>query len=530
MKLLSLFIFRTWYRRAAVMPRPSITHSEPSKFIPGCLSFGVFPTVLASFLLASFFIPSLSCASQTVYSASSQSNSLDNTNEAARPAAMGSAFTGVADDASALFSNPAGLGFLKQGQLFLNSDFWLVGTFQETALFGMPTAGAGGIALAVHYLDYGLFEGRDELGSVTANYSADRLGLDAGWGYEVLKNLSLGVGFSGAQATLAGQGYTYFTTNIGVLWKNRQGFGLGASYVNTGWVSPGGASEDAVNLGASFNTVLDSTGHLLMALGGSIEPSAVNYLQAGAEYSIQDQVFLRAGCQAPLSDQAIGGLTDLTAGVGFHLSDFSLDYSFLPYGDLGAVHRVNVGYFFESGPPKGSSIGKNNSSPGSQSGLLGQKGNGLKAVTAPGMAGSPNPSLAAQGLPPLPPNPIAPSLPQAPAPVTVFSPAAPVSQFPTAAPSGSKDSLVVQFDLPDNSAPSGAELEKEGKTREALAAYIEAVKQNPGDAASWYAMGNLYRQMSQKAYAIQCFGQVLRLEPNNQKLADWLEQYKASNP
>ncbi|HJT24508.1 MAG TPA: hypothetical protein VJ873_08010, partial [bacterium] len=93
------------------------------------------------------FLPASAPGGQTIYSAASQSNSLGNVNDAARSAAMGSAFTGVADDASALLSNPAGLGFLRQGQLFLNSDFWLVGTFQETALAGIPADDLGGFGL-----------------------------------------------------------------------------------------------------------------------------------------------------------------------------------------------------------------------------------------------------------------------------------------------------------------------------------------------------------------------------------------------
>jgi tetratricopeptide (TPR) repeat protein len=104
---------------------------------------------------------------------------------------------------------------------------------------------------------------------------------------------------------------------------------------------------------------------------------------------------------------------------------------------------------------------------------------------------------------------------------------------PTPAPgtAGAEDSLeVVQVDLPDNPASTGAELEKQGKYREALQAYIGAVQRDPSDAASWWAMGNIYRKFSQKAYAIQCFEQTLKLKPGNQQLADWLKRYQASNP
>ena len=445
---------------------------------------------------------------------------------------MGFAFTGIADDASALFINPAGLGLLNQGQVFLNNDFWLVGTFQETALVGFPTADIGGFGLAAHYLDYGQMDGRDELGSVTTSYSADQWGLQAGWGFKLLKNFSIGFGVHGVQTVLAGVGYTAFTSNVGILLKEK-GWGLGASYVNTGWVSPGGASEDAVNVGASYETALDSSNHLLTVVGGSIEPNAVSYLQAGLEYSLQRQLFLRVGCQTPLSNNDLGGLTDLTAGVGFRFSGVSLDYAYLPYGDLGTAQRVSVGYFFGDGPSQASTLAKNNKRPQASPGHPAPSGGIAASGLNPGghplnsMGGA---TFSNQVPPPLPPGNVSSPSVQAPASTSSTHSTASGPQLQTANPSDAKDSLVVQFDLPDNPAPSGVELEKQGKIQEALQAYIEAVKQYPGDVASWWAMGNLYRQMNQKAYAIQCFGQVLKLQPDNPKLADWLEQYKASNP
>lgn len=347
----------------------------------------------------------------------------------------------------------------------------------------------------------------------------------------MLRNLSLGIGLSGTQSTLAGTGYTDFTSEFGVLWRDGRGLRLGASYVNAGWISPGGGSEDAVNLGASYEWVMDRSNRLLIAAGGTLEPSAVDYVQGGAEYSLQGLVFLRAGCQAPLSDQSLGGFTDLTAGVGFHLAGFSLDYAFLPYGDLGAAHRVSVGYFFDDGKRPSSTA----------SGLPASRGNKLAGAAGNGGPGAGAP--AANGLPPLPglpslfPDNKTSTLSPSSGVVTVSGPAAAVSQpaAGTSQPravsdSEAKDSLVVQFDMPDNSAPSGADLEKQGKYQEALLAYRAAVRQNPQDPNAWWALANCYRELGQKNYAVQCFEQVLKLQPQNRRLGDWLQQYENSNP
>ncbi len=513
------------------MPRIGISHSEPS----------FFPLFPYFFALAWLFVPAYSPAAQTVYPASTQSNPLDNTNDAARSAAMGSAFTGVADDASALFANPAGLAFLTQGQLFLNSDFWLVGTFQETALAGFPAGGLGGFAFAAHYLDYGQIGGRDELGNVTASYGADQWGLVAGWGMEALRDFSVGTGIQVSQTTLAGSGYTDFSSDFGVLWKEG-GWGLGASYFNMGWVAPGGPSEAVVNLGASFETALDPASRLLTALGGVIDPSAVDYFQAGLEYSLQGRLFLRVGCDAPLSGNNLGGLTDLTAGVGFVFSDFHLDYAYLPYGDLGAAQHACVGYFFGGGPPQGSPAAK--APQGRTSGFPAKPlpGAGTPGGKLPGSSNLPSAST----VPPLPPALAAgpaglgggpgtsPAASPVPSPAAASTPGAnggaSASQSQASNPSGAKDSLVVQFDLEDNPAPSGAELEKEGKYREALDAYLSALRQNPKDAGSWWGLGYCYWQLGQKTYAVQCFQQVLQLQPDNQNLADWLKQNQSPGP
>ncbi len=482
------------------MPRNGISHSEPSFFL---LFFYVFALIC-------FLAPGFSPAAQTVYPASTQSDSLDNTNDSARSAAMGSAFTAVADDASALFLNPAGLGFLNQGQLFLNSDFWLVGTFQETALAGFPAGGLGGLAFAAHYLDYGQIQGRDELGNITASYGADQWGFEAGWGGEALKDFSLGLGLHVLQTTLDGSGYTNLTSNFGVLWKEK-GWGVGASFVNLGWVAPEGPNEEALNLGASFETALDSASRLLTALGGSLEPGAVNYFQAGLEYSLQGILFLRAGCQVPLSDEGLSGLTDLTAGVGFALSDFRLDYAYLPYGNLGAAQRASVGYFFGGPPPAGPSAAK-----------FSQRRMAGSTPVAKLLDSPASPGASLSGLPPwLPPPPENP---------VTLPPQAPSTSQPSTASADATDSFVVQFKTEDNPAPSGAELAKQGKYREALDAYLAALRQDPKDAASWWGLGQCYWQLGQKTYAIQCFQQVLQLQPNNPNLADWLRQYQSSQP
>jgi len=469
-----------------------------------------------------FFVFSLFCratATETLFTPSGLSNSLDNSNGFARSAAMGSAFSGTEDDASALFSNPAGLAGLRQGQLFFNSDFWLVGTLQETVLLGIPLSSHSGIGVAGHYLDYGTFDGRDALGSSTSSYSADRLDFEAGGGIEILKDVSVGLAFNGTQTTLAGVVYSHFASSLGVLWKSSDGLRLGGSFINGGLISPGGPSNDAIELGASYQATLDVHNSLLVALGGTIEPNAVQYLKAGAEYELEKQLFLRAGYQLPLTDNGIGGLTGLTAGLGLNLSGFQFDYAYLPYGDLGDSHRISVGYSFETLEKPEKDPSRNEA----KTKVDLRKDRGLKdqgSLSGTIAGNSPGDPKETQGLP----------RPSSDSTTIIGGPEKGVSQPLTAKNDDKKDSLILQFEEPSDEEGDAAELTKEGKVTEALGAYKATLQANPQDVSAWWAMGDLYRKMNQKQNAIQCFDHVAHLQPTNKAFIDWFEQYRSAQP
>ena len=56
---------------------------------------------------------------------------------------------------------------------------------------------------------------------------------------------------------------------------------------------------------------------------------------------------LRVGYQLPFYDDQIMGFSNFTAGVGFRISTFTLDYAYLPFGTLGTSNRVSLGFQFD---------------------------------------------------------------------------------------------------------------------------------------------------------------------------------------
>ena len=269
----------------------------------------------------------------------------------ARADSMGSVFVGVADDGSALFFNGAGLAGLKRAQILLNHNGYLAGVSQETLLYSFPAGPLGGIGLALEYVNWGTVDGRDASGAPQGSFSDNDMGLSAGWGWPLSKSLSAGIVLHAFQEKAADSTYTGLSGDAGLVYQAPEGWRFGFSYLGLGTSIAGYPPLESFNAGASRLFPLAKDANLLAALSGVYEPLGESQLRAGAEAQIGGNWFLRAGYRLPLSDNSYGGgISDLTAGAGIKFEGFSLDYAYVPYGDLGTSNRLSLGYEFPNAP------------------------------------------------------------------------------------------------------------------------------------------------------------------------------------
>jgi hypothetical protein len=70
------------------------------------------------------------------------------------------------------------------------------------------------------------------------------------------------------------------------------------------------------------------------------------YLDLGAEYMLNRYLDFRAGYQVGRSQDKLGGLVGLAAGLGLRYDNFTFDYAYVPFGDLGDTHRMTLGFVF----------------------------------------------------------------------------------------------------------------------------------------------------------------------------------------
>jgi hypothetical protein len=151
-----------------------------------------------------------------------------------RNSAMGEAGVAIANDVSAVFWNPAGLGFQKGMELSLNHSNWLP-QFQQSDLFfeyasykmDVPATG-GTLGAALTYLNLGEFERRDEGNNSLGTFKSYEIAFTAAYGTRLDEDIALGVGLRLIHSSLSQVGTareqgsgtaTAVAGDIGVLYR-----------------------------------------------------------------------------------------------------------------------------------------------------------------------------------------------------------------------------------------------------------------------------------------------------------------------
>lgn len=273
----------------------------------------------------------------------------------ARAAAMGDAYVAIADDATAVYWNPAGIARLSGQTITLNHTAWPAEILFDQAayVFGVKwIPGMFGVNVRA------LTMSRDK---VRTTYLPDGTGetFDAGeWAYGLTYARSLTDKFSAGLSVnyvqtglddITGKSTTFdFGTlyDIGVL-----GAKIGMSIQNIGsdmtFIDESVKMPVFFRVGGSFSMLQQGESRLLAAAEFTHPPDNSEKLNLGAEYSFRDYLFLRGGYKMNYDTEG------LTAGFGVKFpltlvksSVARLDYAYSDLKYLSAAHRVSVNIGF----------------------------------------------------------------------------------------------------------------------------------------------------------------------------------------
>jgi len=218
---------------------------------------------------------------------------------------------------------------------------YLQGISQEYAAY----AGPHGWGASLNYLRFGDVqrttlsnpEGQG-LGQTTLN----DLAFGGGYGLSVLDSVALGVGGKYIREVIDGSAMTGIALDAGALYSVPLCLGLdvGLALQNIGPTtrSPGAHENLPLNLraGAAYTFYVQGQ-ESVIALDLSKERSQGPLAAVGGETRIKELLAFRLGFNTR-NEAGLG----LTAGFGFLFDAGSIDYAFVPMGDLGDAHRFSA--------------------------------------------------------------------------------------------------------------------------------------------------------------------------------------------
>lgn len=275
---------------------------------------------------------------------------LENINIGARAAGLGGAFTGISDDATAIFYNPAGLANLKMIEINAYYDKWFMDTFLSYACFGIPV-GYGSIGAMFLYTSYGKFEERDEYG-LSTNTTLEPFSLKGaiGYGFPVRDGrFSLGLSIKFDSFILDDYSKTSLLFDLGLKMNISDLFFMGLAVQNLSYenidnlnLKLGLGADVFNNQGNSLRIVFDIKDSLLYGFSYTL----------GSELKLFKILSIRGGYNINNSNSILGNLAGLSIGAGVTIEKLSIDYAYSMRGDLGSTHLVGLRFFYESAEEK----------------------------------------------------------------------------------------------------------------------------------------------------------------------------------
>ena len=261
----------------------------------------------------------------------------------ARYLGAGGAGTALADDASALYWNPAGLAALDKRDVAA-SHAELSQTVRHDFLgYAQPTP-VGTFAAGATYLSQSALEGRDALGHPTGGFQASDTALSFGYGRK-MDLADFGATAKYIQSHIGSAQAVTVALDLGAR-KTLGALTLGAALRNAGPGMKYDVQRNDLPLRLAFGAAYKLSGGHALAVEWTNGPrGAGNDAGFGGEYQAIKNVFLRAGYTtqtAIAGGSSFDAARGLTLGLGLRGGAWGLDYAAVPMGELGSTHRFTL--------------------------------------------------------------------------------------------------------------------------------------------------------------------------------------------
>jgi hypothetical protein len=265
----------------------------------------------------------------------------------ARASGMGEAFTAVANDATSIYYNPAGMANVQGVELNVSHTEWLQDIrFEQVSVVNEMLGGAVGLSFTGVY--YGSMDRYPDYPALVpdGSFAPYDLSVAGGYAMDVLPNLSAGVTAKFIYEKIDFESATGWAIDAGILHRSMiKGLTLAASILNFGpqakFVEEKFYPPFQIRGGASYRYDADwLRGNVILATDAVFPNDGDAKLHMGMEYNYRTFLSVRAGYKANYYTQGA------TFGLGVNYRSLRFDYAYMPMeNDLGDSHRFSINVF-----------------------------------------------------------------------------------------------------------------------------------------------------------------------------------------
>ena len=290
-----------------------------------------------------------------------------------RATAMGSAFAGVASDATSIYYNPGGIAQLGQSQFMIAHTNWLVGTNLNWLGFVFKMNANNAIGISFTQLDYG----EEEVTTVLypegtgERWGASDMAAAVTYARNLTDRFSIGGNLKYVQQKIFNETASAFAVDIGLLFVtqfNNMKLGMSISNFGTDMKLAGkdllqrvdldpeslGNNETIVSnlktdswtlplffrVGLAMDVIKSRFSRMTLAVDALRPSDNTEILNVGGEFGFNEMFFLRAGYKSLFREDSEEGLT-FGAGLNFSYGssiNLGVDYCFMDFGLFETIH------------------------------------------------------------------------------------------------------------------------------------------------------------------------------------------------
>jgi hypothetical protein len=270
----------------------------------------------------------------------------------AGPAAMGGAYSALADDAYAPTWNPGGLGLLDSTQLSGQHVSYLDTLHYEyfSAAVPLPRSSScahledcpgSALGASVQYLGSGDVNGMDQNGNPTGTFSNYYAAYNLAYGRALNDKLSLGLTGKMIAAKLDNVSASAYAADIGSMYRLDKNLTLAATVTNLGSKLTFLSEGDSLPMAFHVSGAYQATPHWLFAAEGVYPKTALAAFHAGVDWHPLDHLALRSGYRTD-TVKGLSPLAGYSLGMGLNVWGQELGYAWVPYGELGTTHYFSL--------------------------------------------------------------------------------------------------------------------------------------------------------------------------------------------